>query len=69
MCLHKIFGSRSELQQLRGPGGLRIKAATMNRNIPGSHLAGDLCCMSFPTSLSPHLLSAVTNEGIKCPKI
>ncbi len=38
-------------------GGLRVKALTMNHNVPGSHLAEELCCILF-LSFIPHFLSS-----------
>ncbi len=51
------------------PGGLGVKAPTMNHKVPGSFPAGNFCCMSFPTSHSSHfLLSLCCHHLIKLKK-
>lgn len=36
------------------PGGQRAKLLTTNRNVLGSHLTGDLCCVPFAIFISLH---------------
>lgn len=51
-----LVQTRFFLKQTHNPG--RPGAPTMNHNVPGLHLARDLCCISFPISPVPisHLI-------------
>lgn len=45
--------------QSRCPGGLRVKALSMNPNIPSLCPSRDLCCKSLSIPLSTHFLLSV----------
>lgn len=53
------------------PGGIEVDMATTNCNVHSLSPVCAFCCISFPITVCPHLLSSLLclrcNEGRKCP--